>query len=103
VLRDDAANKCVHGVCTLLEPVVGAGNPDDLGGVDECLIRKQSDIRYDPPAEGGLFRKGARVQATVDCTTDDSSTDGTSGTNGSDTSGGAASSSADQSGDAPPS
>ena len=87
VLKDDAAGRCADGVCTLLEPVVGAGNPDDLGGVDECVIQRQSDIRYDPPAEGGLFQRGATVQATVDCTTEDtgagntgageSSTDGT--------------------------
>src|SRR5690349_7975178 len=30
VLKDDAAGKCADGVCTLLDPVIGAGNPDDL-------------------------------------------------------------------------
>ena len=80
VLRTDAATTCAGGVCTLLEPVVTAGNPDDLGGVDECLIRARSDIRYDPPAQGGLFQKGATVQAHVDCTAPDSGTGGTTGT-----------------------
>jgi hypothetical protein len=94
VLKDDADSRCANGVCTLLDPVVGAGNPDDLGGVDECVIRKQSDIRYDPPAQGGFFRHGATVQATVDCTVQDSGTDATQTTDdtqttgdGSDTSG----------------
>lgn len=72
VLKDDAAGTCADGVCTLLEPVVGAGNPDDVGGIDECVIREQSDIRYDPPARDGSFRHGATVQATVDCTADTS-------------------------------
>jgi hypothetical protein len=84
VLRDDAATKCAGGVCTLLEPVATVGNPDDVGGLDECIIDKQSDIHYQPPAKDGLFAKGATVQAHVDCTAGDSNTDGT---NGSDTSG----------------
>ena len=88
VLRDDAANKCADGVCTLLEPVATVGNPDDVGGLDECIIQQQSDIHYEPPAKDGLFRKGATVQADVDCTADESTTDGTDGT---DTSGGEAS------------
>ena len=82
VLRDDAASKCADGVCTLLEPVVGAGNPDDLGTVDDCIIQSQSDIAYDPPAQDGFFQRGATVQATVDCTVQDSGTDGTDGTDG---------------------
>jgi hypothetical protein len=82
VLRDDAATKCVNGVCTLLEPVATVGNPDDVGGLDECIIDKQSDIHYTPPAKDGLFQKGAKVQADVDCTADGSNTDGTDGTNG---------------------
>jgi len=72
VLRDDAANKCADGVCTLLEPVPTAGNPDDVGGLDECIIREQSDIRYDPPAQDGFFQEGATVQARVDCTDEES-------------------------------
>lgn len=67
-LRQDAATKCANGVCTLLAPVVTAGRPDDVGGLDECIIRKKSDIHYDPPAQDGLFRKGARVRADVVCT-----------------------------------
>jgi len=82
VLRDDAANKCAGGVCTLLEPVVSAGNPDDVGGVDECVIQSQSDIHYNPPAQGGFFQKGAKVQAHVDCTSTDEGTDGTGDTGG---------------------
>jgi hypothetical protein len=93
VLRDDAANKCAHGVCTLLEPVATAGNPDDVGGLDECIIGKQSDIHYTPPAKDGLFSKGATVQADVDCTADESNPDGMNGTDGTDTSGGQASTS----------
>jgi len=81
-LRDDAAGKCADGVCTLLEPVVGAGNPDDLGTVDDCIIQSQDDISYDPPAQDGFFQRGATVQATVDCTVQDSGTDGTDGTDG---------------------
>jgi hypothetical protein len=77
VLRDDAANKCADGVCTLLEPSPTAGHPDDVGGLDECIIQKQSDIHYDPPEQHGLFRKGATVQADVDCTATDSSTETT--------------------------
>jgi len=80
VLRDDAATRCGGGVCTLREPKVSAGSPDDVGGVDECLITAQSDIRYDPPAEGGFFQKGATVQATVDCTVEDAGTGSTEGT-----------------------
>ena len=64
--------RCADGVCTLLEPVPTAGNPDDVGGLDECIIREQSDIHYDPPAHDGVFQEGATVQAQVDCTTDDS-------------------------------
>jgi hypothetical protein len=80
VLADDAAGKCAGGVCRLLAPVVGAGNPHDVGGVGECVVRKQSDIRYDPPAQGGFFRHGATVQATVDCTgTDSGTSSGSSG------------------------
>ena len=71
VLREDAASRCADGVCTLLEPVP-TGNPDDVGGLDECIIREQSDIHYDPPAHDGRFQEGATVQARVDCTTDDS-------------------------------
>jgi hypothetical protein len=63
VLRDDAANKCADGVCTLLEPVPTVGNPDHVGGLDECIIQKQSDIHYTPPAKDGLFQKGATVQS----------------------------------------
>lgn len=77
VLRDDAANKCADGVCTLLEPTPTAGNPDDVGGLDECIIQKQSDIHYDPPAQNGTFHKGATVQAEVDCSAADSSTETT--------------------------
>ena len=80
VLRDDAASRCAHGVCTLLEPVATAGNPDDVGGLDECVIQQQSDIHYQPPAENGFFQKGATVQAEVDCTADGSNPDGTDGT-----------------------
>ena len=92
VLRDDAANKCADGVCTLLEPVATVGDPDDVGGLDECIIQQQSDIHYKPPAKDGLFQKGATVQADVDCTTDDPPTLG--GTDGSDTSGSDSSASA---------
>jgi hypothetical protein len=92
VLRNDAATKCAHGVCTLLEPVATAGNPDDVGGLDECIVGKQSDIHYEPPAKDGLFQKGATVQADVDCTTDAPPTLG--GTDGSDTSGSDSSASA---------
>jgi hypothetical protein len=91
VLRDDAATTCADGVCTLLEPVPTVGNPDDVGGLDECIIQKQSDIHYEPPAQDGLFQKGATVQADVDCTTDDSTT---LGGDGSDTSGSDSSASA---------
>jgi hypothetical protein len=72
VLRDDAANKCADGVCTLLEPVPTVGDPDDVGGLDECIIQEQSDISYDPPAQDGFFQEGATVQARVDCTDDES-------------------------------
>lgn len=87
-LKGDAAGKCADGVCTLLDPVVGAGNPDDVGGVDNCLIKEQSDIRYDPPAVNGFFQRGATVRATVDCTAPDSGTAATQTTDdASDTSG----------------
>jgi hypothetical protein len=86
VLADDAGSRCTDGVCTLLAPVVGAGRPDDVGGIGECLVHEQSDIRYDPPAQGGLFRHGATVQATVDCTVQDSGTGGTQTGDGSGTS-----------------
>jgi hypothetical protein len=68
-LREHAATKCANGVCTLLEPVPTAGDPDDVGGLDECIIQKKSDIHYDPPAHDGVFQQGATVQAHVDCTT----------------------------------
>ncbi|WP_324275269.1 hypothetical protein [Blastococcus brunescens] len=79
-LRNGSAQSvCVEqGLCTLADPVVTAGDPDDLGGVDECLIREQSDIRYDPPARGGVFPEGATVTAHVDCTDPDAEeSDGT--------------------------
>jgi hypothetical protein len=79
VLRDDADAKCAGGVCTLADPVVTAGDPSDLGGVEECLIAEQSDISYDPPAQDGLFQKGATVTALVDCTADDSGDSGNQG------------------------
>lgn len=89
VLRDDAASACAGGVCTLAEPVVTAGDAADLGGVDECLIPRQSDIHYDPPAENGFFQEGATVTAHVDCTVEDSGSDGDggSGTSTADVSG----------------
>jgi hypothetical protein len=71
VLRDDAANTCADGVCALQEPVVSAGDPDDLGGVDACLIPDRSDIVYDPPARNGFFQVGATVTAHVDCTVEE--------------------------------
>jgi len=77
-LRNDAAGRCADGVCTLLDPAIGAGNPDDVEGVDHCVVKKQSDIHYDPPAVDGLFRRGATVQATVDCTVPDSGSGDTS-------------------------
>jgi hypothetical protein len=95
-LADDAASRCAGGVCTLLAPVVGAGNPDDLGGVEQCVVQKQSDIRYDPPAQGGFFRHGATVQATVDCTVQDSGSDDTPTTDATPTAG-----ASDTSGDTP--
>jgi hypothetical protein len=76
-LRNDAAGRCADGVCTLLDPAIGAGNPDDVEGVDNCVVKKQSDIHYDPPAVDGLFQRGATVRATVDCTVPDSGTDDT--------------------------
>jgi len=85
VLRQDAASRCAGGVCTLQEPVPTAGDPDAVGGLDECIIRDKSDIHYDPPAENGLFQKGAKVQAHVDCTgTDDTGSSGASGSAASD-------------------
>jgi hypothetical protein len=68
VLVDDAAGRCADGVCSLQEPVVTDGDPDDVGGVGECLIDEQSDIVYDPPAQNGFFQEGATVTAHVDCT-----------------------------------
>jgi hypothetical protein len=72
VLRDDAATKCADGACTLLDPVPTAGNPENIGGLDECIIRDKSDIHYNPPAQNGRFSKGATVQAQVDCTDENS-------------------------------
>jgi hypothetical protein len=71
VLRDDAVSRCANGLCRLLEPVP-TGNPDDVGGIDQCIIRTQSDIHYDPPAQNGFFQTGATVQVHVDCTVDQS-------------------------------
>ena len=70
-LRNGSAQEfCVErGLCTLAEPEVIAGDPDDLGGVDECLIREKTDIVYDPPARDGRFPEGATVTARVDCST----------------------------------
>ena len=98
VLRADAETKCADGVCTLAEPQVEDGDPDDVGGVDECLIKEQSDISYDPPAEGGFFQEGATVTARVDC---DPSNDHDSGEHSDDDSGGDDSGSNDSGSDDP--
>jgi hypothetical protein len=76
VLRDDAATKCAHGVCRLLEPKVVDGDAEEAGGVDQCRIKLQSDIIYVPPAEGGFFQKGATVRANVDCDPSNDEPDG---------------------------
>jgi hypothetical protein len=78
VLRDDAAERCADGACTLLDPVPTAGNPEDVGGLDECIIQSKSDIHYDPPAQNGRFQEGATVQARVDCS--DGNSEGFDGT-----------------------
>jgi hypothetical protein len=67
-LVDDAATKCAHGVCTLLDPKILDGHVDRVaGGVGDCTIANKTDILYDPPARGGLFPHGATVQAQVHC------------------------------------
>jgi hypothetical protein len=68
-LVDDAATKCADGVCTLKEPpIILDGHVDRVeGGVGECTIADKTDILYDPPAQGGRFRKGATVRAQVHC------------------------------------
>ncbi|MCW2580173.1 MAG: hypothetical protein JWR82_1774 [Blastococcus sp.] len=85
VLRQDAASKCADGVCRLADPRIADGDADDVGGVDECTIKEQADIVYDPPAEGGFFQEGATVTAWVDCdpgNDDDSGSDTTDGDSG---------------------
>src|SRR3954471_5942195 len=68
-LVDDAATKCANGVCTLKEPpIILDGHVDRVpGGVGDCTIAKKEDIRYAPPAQGGLFPHGATVRAQVHC------------------------------------
>ena len=83
VLRANAESKCADGVCRLAEPGIADGDPDEVGGVDECTIKEQSDIVYDPPALGGFFQEGATVTAWVDC--DPSNDDGSDGNSGGDT------------------
>jgi len=64
-----AQTVCVEqGLCTLAEPDVIDGDAAEAeGGVDQCIIKLKSDIRYDPPAQDGFFQKGAVVTARVDC------------------------------------
>jgi hypothetical protein len=64
-----AQTVCVEqGLCTLAEPDVIDGDAAEVeGGVDQCIIKLKSDIRYDPPAQDGFFQKGAVVTARVDC------------------------------------
>ena len=81
-LRNGSAQEfCVdQGLCTLGEPEVVQGDPDEVGGVDECLIREKTDIRYDPPARDGRFPEGATVTARVDCSTGEDEVDPEEGT-----------------------
>jgi len=68
-LVDDAATKCAHGACTLLEPpIILDGDVHRVeGGVGACTIAEKTDILYDPPAKGGRFPTGATVRAQVHC------------------------------------
>ena len=67
-LVDDAATKCADGVCSLRSPIILDGDPSRVdGGVGACTIAEKTDILYDPPAQGGLFQKGATVTAQVHC------------------------------------
>jgi hypothetical protein len=99
VLRQDAASTCAGGVCRLADPRIADGDPGDVGGVDECTIKEQSDIVYDPPADGGFFQEGATVTAWVDCDPSDDD-DGSGDTTGGDTTDGDATDGSTPDGDA---